>query len=100
MKFDADNRSIICEAIDFFGEDNQVDKAIEEMAELTKALLKNRHEKSSCNYNNVNEEIADVAIMLEQLIMIFDTAEIVKFVDIKLNRLNVRIANQSQGGTR
>lgn len=100
MKFDADNRSIICEAIGFFGDDNQVDKAIEEMAELTKALLKYRHEKSSCNYNNVNEEIADVAIMLEQLIMIFDTAEIVKFVDIKLNRLNVRIASQAQGGTR
>lgn len=58
-------------AIEKWGVDRQVDKAIEEMAELIKALLKCR---SNCNEKTtyeVLEEIADTDIMIEQLKGIF-----------------------------
>ena len=70
-----EQREVLKLAIDIFGKNNQIDKAIEEMAELTQALLKFRHAPRplsgsiTTRYNNVIEEIADVRIMTEQLIM-------------------------------
>lgn len=43
-----------------YGEEHQIYKLIEEMAELTVALLKQ-------DVNNIHEELADVEIMLGQL---------------------------------
>jgi len=45
-------------SLDKFGADNQHLKLIEEMAELTQAIL---------NGTNVSEEIADVQIVLDQI---------------------------------
>jgi NTP pyrophosphatase (non-canonical NTP hydrolase) len=55
--------------IDTYGEQAQIDIAIEEMSELTKALLKYRRTKGNDAIvnNNVTEEMADVKIMLAQL---------------------------------
>lgn len=50
-----------------YGKDHQVDKCIEEMSELTKALLKYRHDPSAKNMENLYEELADTRIMLEQM---------------------------------
>ena len=64
-------REEICKAaIDLWGENAQIDMVIEEMAELTKALLKYRraHEsnKAMCIVD-IAEEHADVKIMPDQL---------------------------------
>ena len=76
------------QAIRTYGENSQVDKAVEEMSELTKALLKyRRNEDMSVNrrLNNILEEIADVQIMLDQMRIIFgDTSSQEEY---KLNRL-------------
>lgn len=76
-------------AIKTFGERSQEDVAIEEMSELTKAIIKNRRYKTDETRENIREEIADVLIMLVQLIVIhgFDEAIIKK----KIDRLKQRI---------
>lgn len=74
-------------AIRTYGENSQVDKAIEEMSELTKALLKYR--VGFATLDEIREEAADVQIMLEQLRMLYgSTADMESY---KLNRLWVRM---------
>ena len=78
--------NVLVKAVRHYGDGHQVDKAIEEMSELTKELLKNRYGLD--NRLAVAEEMADVKIMLEQLQIIFDNKQLVKqFVDAKLKRL-------------
>ncbi len=80
----------IHEAIQTYGKQSQVDKAIEEMAELTKALLKERQGDGSAD--DISEEIADVYIMLCQLCSIFEAASAVDaFVESKIDRLKRRL---------
>jgi len=69
-----------------YGRQAQTLKCIEEMAELTQALLKN---------TNIAEEIADVEIMLEQIKYLYfiDNEEVGKIKDYKINRTLERIAN-------
>ena len=71
------------EAIATFGTTKQIDIAIEEMAELTQALIKFKRGKQ----HNVEEEIADVEIMIEQLKIIFDADKYERFKHDKLCRL-------------
>lgn len=52
---------------DFYGEENQIDKTIEEMAELTQALIKYKHSDDDLFKEQIIEEITDVKIMIEQL---------------------------------
>jgi len=60
-------------AIDTWGAMSQVDMAIEECSELIKSLIKRRRNPSNpVTTNNVLEEMADVAIMIEQLKVIYD----------------------------
>lgn len=93
---------ILCLAITTYGADNQIDKAIEEMAELTKALLKLRHAKPKHKspmepayrdfWKNVVEEIADVQIMMAQMEIIFGELDVAREAGKKLARLEQRIA--------
>lgn len=61
-----------------YGEDSQVDVCIEEMSELTKALIKARRSQRysrEANFNgraDVEEELADVYFMLEYIKHIFE----------------------------
>ena len=82
-------------AIRIYGENSQVDVAIEEMSELTKAILKYRRaenkNKNEAEYleDDIIEEIADVQIMLDQMRIIFgDTSSQEEY---KLNRLWARM---------
>lgn len=78
-------------ALNYFGFSNQVDVAIEEMAELTQALIHNRRGRQS----NIAEEIADVVIMLDQLILHYDLfGEVDEFVDKKIVRLAMKLQNE------
>ena len=88
----------LVKAIKHYGVDSQVDVAIEEMSELIKALIKERRAIQG-NWpdlpkamNDVVEEIADVYIMLSQLIMIYDYNDWVQAeVDKKIERLAKRL---------
>ena len=92
-----DRIAVLESAISVFGLRSRKDMAIEEMSELTKALCKERRTQLVLGthaeaHANVIEEIADVAIMLKQLIMIFDKDnEIQKEVDYKIDRLEQRL---------
>jgi NTP pyrophosphatase (non-canonical NTP hydrolase) len=75
----------ICrKAIEVYGADKQKDMAIEEMSELIQAISK---DKRGLNHN-AEEEIADVVIMIRQMLFVYDEKEINKIVEKKLKRLN------------
>lgn len=85
---------IILRAIETYGVKNQEDIAIEEMSELIKAILKNRRYSSLETRENIREEIADVMIMLAQLISIYAVPGetiILDTITEKLNRLDKRL---------
>lgn len=73
-----ERKAILTRAVRTYGEAAQEDMAIEEMAELTKALCKARRMKSGTDawisaVANVIEEVADVQIMLDQLRIMLGT---------------------------
>lgn len=94
----SDEQRDVCKlAIEIYGIDNQILQSLEEMAELTKALLKLRRvdpddkketEKRICD---IEEETADVAIMITQLEMIFDAEHIQGKANAKIERLAGRL---------
>ena len=91
--------TLVCKkAIAEWGVDAQTDMLIEEMSELTKALLKLRRIRNKCidyvepEKNAVAEEIADVIITLVQQLSILDCYDDVEaIVSAKLRRLNSRL---------
>lgn len=70
-----ERRALLDRAITTYGASAQMDMAVEEMAELTKALCKIKRAQAGCEVTaaigNVIEEMADVQIMLDQLRIIF-----------------------------
>ena len=89
----------ICE----YGAPAQVDMCIEEMSELTKALLKYRTKSALAKGENVNstseiinlnkarediiDELADVKIMCRQMELLFQVEDVVeRRMDFKINR--------------
>lgn len=73
--------------------EKQINICIEEMSELTKALCK--HIRGKTDIENIKEEIADVHIMLMQMLMLFniDEKEFLKIVEYKINRTKERLLN-------
>jgi ribosome assembly protein YihI (activator of Der GTPase) len=79
-----------------YGRKHQCKKAIEEMAELTKALCKldenpAMDSKNAKYIDNVLEEIADVIVMMEQLKLFFGQKQIEEIIDLKIDRQIERI---------
>ena len=68
---------ILAEANKLFGERFQVDLCIEECSELIKALLKHRRYNTTKTLLDMAEELADVSIMVQQLITVFRVEPIV-----------------------
>lgn len=93
--YEADNEGPDCDeicraALEAFGKSSQVQVAIEEMSELTKELCKNGRGQE--NTTRIAEEIADVEIMLCQMVMLFNCAgQVDEFRRYKLERLAGRI---------
>lgn len=78
--------SIAIKACETFDNKQQIIKAIEEMAELSKELAKELNDNG--NQDNIREEIADVMIMMEQMVYLFDVRnEIAKWRENKLFKL-------------
>lgn len=63
-------------ALNKFGAEAQTRMVYEEMAELQKELCK--HARGSDNLDAIAEEIADVQIMLEQMVLLHGCAELVE----------------------
>lgn len=87
------------EVITLFGEQNQILVAIEELAELQKELTKSlRVDVDYLDSNALLEEIADITIMLKQLMVLFEfnQLELDEMIDLKLFRLKGYI-QQVQG---
>lgn len=77
-------------AVKHYGADSQISKAIEEMAELMMELA--RYQNGEDNVSLIGDEIADVKIMLEQLIVIFGSQSFVnQSIGTKLHRLENRM---------
>ena len=72
-------------AIAKYGSFMQINIAIEEMSELTKALIKDRRYCTDETMQAVKEEMADVGIMLNQLALIYGDCSEEEIV--KLERL-------------
>lgn len=77
--------------IDYYGEDLQLTQVIEELSELTKEVCK--YLKGSDSHEQITEEIADVLLMIEQLIIIcgLNHSDITKIMQEKLERTLQRI---------
>lgn len=92
-----EQKKALKEIIIHYGVLSQVDKTVEECAELIKecsdlikALLKARRENGSIE--NIIDEIADVTIMCEQVKLMFDCEkEVAERIDYKINRQLERI---------
>lgn len=87
---------IIQDIINHYKKEDQVLQTVEEMSELTKELIKNINR----NKNNETEiilEIADVQIMLMQLIEIYkiDGNKLLGAIEYKLLRQKERIENEN-----
>ncbi len=63
-----------------YGLEEQALQCIEEMAELTQAINKVRRHYSNDNIENMIEEMADVQVMLNQLIYLTDSRNEVKAI--------------------
>jgi len=66
-------KTIYKDALDTWGENAQLDVAIEEMSELIKEIIK--FKRGIGDKAHMSEEIADVTIMLEQIIQMFKLEE-------------------------
>lgn len=91
MEFNTNQINVMIDALKYYGNDPQVDVAIEEMSELIKELLKKRRGKK--NRSMIADEMADVYIMLEQLKFIFgiNETELKVNAEFKIQRLKNRI---------
>lgn len=95
-------REILLDALEHYGERAQVDMILEEMAELSKALLKLRRAQKFREpgqrllMEDVAEEIADVQIVLDQMKLLFPGWE--TWMQKKLQRLEERIEKERTKG--
>ena len=88
---------VLKKALDTYGDHAQEEMAIEEMSELTKAILKlhrtkTLEERQERIDGDISEEMADVIIMLMQLLMLYgNRAKVETFINEKMKRLAQRL---------
>ncbi|WP_415990611.1 hypothetical protein [Intestinibacter bartlettii] len=96
-------REKIFEVAKSYNIEDQIDVLIEEMSELTKALLKNRRAQNGHTdtpvghtVQNIIEEIADVQIMLFQINYLGDFEDdVIDIMNYKLDRQLERIKKEN-----
>lgn len=87
MKIKIKNKKIYEKALNTWGEIAQIFMLFEEMSELQKAICKKYRNKNISN-DNIIDELADVEIMLEQMIILFTNEKAVSIIkQQKINRL-------------
>ena len=93
------NKDVLQKAIKHYGTHNQMLKCIEECGELSRAISRVLIELSSGDgftteesQENLHEELADVLIMIEQMIIMFDCGDEVFIQQVKkMKRLKERL---------
>ena len=92
MSIPYEGRKAVYEAaIDCYGTENQLWKAVEEMAELTNEIAKS-YRPDRASREALVDELADVTIMVEQLRLIFGVNDAVQDrMDFKVRRLADRV---------
>lgn len=83
-------QEILKEAITVYGYAEQKDLLHEEMGELMLALNKYKRNPTPKTLDNVQEELADVKIMIEQMEIHFGKAKVNKWYNFKIKRLFLR----------
>ena len=83
------HEEIYKKAIVQYGVESQRKMAIEEMAELTNALMK--FDRGRNTIDDIVEEIADVSIMMKQLAIIYGLKKVKSQIDYKTARLENRL---------
>ena len=79
-----DEEIVVCKkAIDTYGAAHQQLKAVEELSELIQAVMR----ALEGDKHNVEEEIADVEIMLTQLKIMYNMAKVDEWRKLKINKL-------------
>lgn len=85
-----ERNKVYSRALETYGKESQTTMVFEEMAELQKELCKNARGKE--NRTAIAEEIADVQIMLEQMMLLHSCYDMVQeFKNQKVERLAERI---------
>lgn len=92
-------KEIFEKALETYGLQPQITIAFEEMSELQKELCKFLRGKNDVKtIANIAEEIADVEIMLDQMILLFDISDYVAgFRESKVFRLAARLRRAENG---
>lgn len=85
-----EREKILHNAIYVYGQEKQIDMAVEEVGELLAAI--NRCKRGRVGVSAVQEEIADVKIVIDQLAIIFGESDVYNFEKLKLARLKERIS--------
>lgn len=94
------NRDVYINAINSYGTEEQVRMIYEEMCELGVALSKYHRDPGMKTIRDVQEEIADVQIMLEQAKEMFGRAEVEWFLQEKTERLRKRVEEKLEAVNR
>lgn len=89
-----ERKKILQNALLLYGQDHQVELAIEEMGELLVAM--NHCKRGRVGVEAVQEEIADVKIAMDQLAIIYGEDGVNNFETKKLARLKDRIVKHLQ----
>ena len=84
-----EKQEVYKQAIAQYGVEPQRKMAIEEMAELTNALMK--FDRGRNTIDDVVDEIADVTIMMQQLAIMFGRNAVDSRIDYKTQRLAKRL---------
>ena len=85
-----DNRITYTRALETYGAHAQIMMVFEETAELQKELCKNM--RGADNRDHIAEEIADVLIMLDQMMLLYDNEErVTEYKAEKVERLRARL---------
>jgi NTP pyrophosphatase (non-canonical NTP hydrolase) len=100
-----EENEILLQAIATYGENEQSRVAMEELAELIRAINKYHRAKTDEHRQNLIEEMADVYIMLHQISIMYDISgvrEIEPVINERLARLRERLEaedNAENGNT-
>ena len=94
------NRDVYINAINAYGTEEQIRMIYEEMCELGVALSKHHRDPGMKTIRDVQEEIADVQIMLEQAKEMFGRAEVEWFLQEKTERLRKRVEEKLEAVNR
>lgn len=91
MHYPIKNPKALEECVDTWGVDTQLFMLVEECGELLQAVSKVRRNGTTEAQDNLEEEVADVLIMLYQTIYMFDLDHVQEIMDQKQDRLTKRL---------